>query len=233
MDFRIFDFGLINYFTAWQVQKEIFKAVKHGFLGSALVLCRHNPVITVGRNASKGNILASREQLQDLGIPAYGIERGGDVTYHGPGQLTIYPIINLSLVNKDLHWFLRQLEESVINFLSGFGVKAERQSGLTGVWVENKKIASIGIAVKNWISFHGLSLNIKNDDLENFKLIKPCGLNIEMTSLESILNSEIDIGSVKNLLVQEIKSSFCSRVALLLSDIYTFAARKPRLSGRG
>ncbi|MCM8789541.1 MAG: lipoyl(octanoyl) transferase LipB [Candidatus Omnitrophica bacterium] len=207
MDLRIFDLGLINYFTCWQIQKEIFKAVKFELFESSLVICRHNPVITAGRNTIFGNILASEEKLQELGIQTYGIERGGDVTYHGPGQLTVYPIFNLILFKKDLHWFLRQLEESVINFLSDFGIIGERHSGLTGVWADGKKICSIGIAVKNWITFHGLSLNIKKDDLQNFNLIRPCGLDIEMTSLEGLLNRTIEIDEIKNNLILKVRDT--------------------------
>ena len=229
MDLEIFDLGLINYFTAWQIQKEIFKAVKFGFLESSLVICRHNPVITAGRSAKPGNILASQERLRKLGIRIYGIERGGDVTYHGPGQITVYPILNLNLIKKDLRWFLRQLEESVIDFLSEFDVKAERRDSLTGVWVDGKKIASIGIAVKNWITFHGLSLNIKKDDLKNFKMIRPCGLNAEMTSLESLLNEKIEIEDVKLSLISKIRDTLQSNQGTPIEPInrvspYVFGA---------
>lgn len=197
MDLEIFDLGLVDFKSTYLMQKEIFAQVKTGLITSALILCQHYPVITLGRKASKKNILASGKELETKGISVYEIERGGDVTYHGPGQLVAYPIFNLSLFKRDIHLFLRQLEEIVINFLSDFGIKGERYNGMTGVWIGKQKIASIGIAIRHWITFHGLSLNIKKDDLANFNLIRPCGLDIEMTALESVLNKVIEINQVK------------------------------------
>jgi len=191
MSFKVFDLGLIDYQKALVFQIETFKAVKADFFKSALILCRHHPVITCGRQADKNNILASEAELKARGISVYEIERGGDVTYHGPGQMTIYPIFNLSFYKKDIHWFLRQLEEMAIDLLSDFGVKAERIIGKTGVWVEGAKICSIGIAIRHWITFHGLSINIKADDLASFNLIRPCGMDIKMTSLETILGTKM------------------------------------------
>ncbi len=201
MSFKVFDLGLIDYQKALAFQIETFKAVKLGFLQSALILCRHYPVITCGRQADKNNILASEAELKARGISVYEIERGGDVTYHGPGQLTIYPIFNLSFYKKDIHWFLRQLEEMAIDLLSDFGVKAERIIGKTGVWAEGAKICSIGIAIRHWITFHGLSINIKAHDLASFNLIRPCGMDIKMTSLETILGRNVDINGPNPILV--------------------------------
>ncbi len=185
------DLGLIDYAEALQLQKEFFNKVKTGSLKSALIFCRHYPVITFGRQAKTDNLKVDELELSRRGIPIHSVERGGDVTYHGPGQLVIYPILHLDVFRRDLHFFLRELEATVISVLSEFGIEALARKGLTGVWIGKQKISSIGITVKNWISYHGLALNVKNDDLENFSLIRPCGMDIEMTSLETILKKDI------------------------------------------
>ncbi len=197
MDLKIIDLGLINFSDAWVKQKALFQEVKTGSLDKALLICRHYPVITLGRGAKKTNILASEEELKKKGVAVYEVERGGDVTYHGPGQLTVYPVFNLNYLKKDIHWFLRYLEGIIIATLSDFGIPGERQQGLTGVWVRKKKIASIGIAIRNWITFHGLSINIKQEDLANFSLIRPCGMDIIVTSMESENKAIINIEQVK------------------------------------
>lgn len=197
MQFKIFDLGLVDFEKAYQTQKEIFENVRSGIFASALILCRHYPVITLGRSADRRNILACESVLLDKGIKIYEIDRGGDVTYHGPGQLILYPILNLNFYKKDLHLALRNLESIVIRTLVEFGVTANRLTGSTGVWLGNKKIASIGIAVKNWITYHGAAINIKNNDLDNFSLIRPCGMDIMMTSLESFLGKEVKFSDVK------------------------------------
>lgn len=202
MEFKLFDLGLVDFRSSWNLQKRIFLQVKQRELLSALILCQHRPVITLGRSGHKENILAEKEQLERLNIRIYGIERGGDVTYHGPGQLCIYPIINLSYFKKDINWFLRRLETLLLETLSEFGISAQRLAGLTGIWVGKKKIASIGIAIKNWITFHGMSLNIKRDDLANFSLLRPCGKDIIMTSMETVLDSEVKIDKVKEVLMR-------------------------------
>lgn len=201
MQLKIFDLGLVDFIKAEQIQKEIFSNVKASYLESGLILCQHYPVITVGRPGLKKNILLSDVELKDRRIPVYHIQRGGDVTYHGPGQLNVYPIFNLSRLKKDIHLFLRHLENIVIGLLSDFGIKGLRYPGLTGVWIDKQKIASIGIGVRNWITFHGLSLNIKKNDLANFSLIRPCGMDIAMTSLETVLGRDIEINAVKEKLV--------------------------------
>ncbi len=201
MQLKIIDLGLIDFKKAWQLQKQVFADVKTGLYNCALILCQHHPVITLGRLADKENILAAAPELKAKGIQVYETERGGDVTYHGPGQLTVYPIFNLNFLKKDIHWFLRQLEEIVIAWLSDFGIKSQRRAGLTGVWIGERKIASVGIAIRDWITFHGLSINIKKQDLENFSFIRPCGMNIEMTSLEAVLDRGIEVQGIKENLI--------------------------------
>jgi lipoate-protein ligase B len=198
MDLKIVDLGLVDFNDAWVKQGELFQEVKSGSLDNALLICRHYPVITFGRCAKKVNILASEDELKNKGIAVYEIERGGDVTYHGPGQLTIYPIFNLNYLKKDIHWFLRFLEGVTISVLNDFGIPAERYKDLTGVWIGKKKVASIGIAVRNWITFHGLSINIKQDDLANFSLIRPCGMDIMLTSVEREAGRVILFDDFKN-----------------------------------
>ncbi|MCX5697738.1 MAG: lipoyl(octanoyl) transferase LipB [Candidatus Omnitrophica bacterium] len=205
MDYEIYDLGLIDFEKAWQFQKDIFLKVKAGIYPSALIFCRHYPVITLGRLARRDNILATGDELKIRGIKVLEIERGGEVTYHGPGQLTVYPIFNFRYLKKDICWFLRQLERVIILSLADFGAKAGQRCGLTGVWVEESKIASIGIAVKSWVSFHGLSINIKEGDLDNFRLIRPCGMDIKMVSLENAAGRTIQIDEVKDALLDKFK----------------------------
>ncbi len=197
MRFRVTDLGLIDFEKAWNIQKEAHLWVRDNALAGWLFFCQHHPVITLGRLARQDNILIAEGQLKEKSLACYRIERGGDVTYHGPGQLTAYPVFNLNHFKKDIHWFLRQLEEVAISLLADFNIIATKKTGITGVWVEDKKIASIGIAVKNWITYHGMSIVIKRTDLGNFNLIRPCGMNIGITSLESILNQDIEMSEVK------------------------------------
>lgn len=208
MEFKVLDLGLTDYKESYRLQEETFENVRRGTLESALMLCQHNPVITMGRAAKSSNILIGPEELKKQGIMTYKIERGGDVTYHGPGQLTAYPVFNLNHWKKDIHFFLRQLEAAIMGLLDKFGIKSQTRSGLTGVWVEQKKIASIGISIRNWITFHGLSINITDNDLDNFRLIRPCGMDIEMTSLETILGKSIEINTVKKHLISQLRGTF-------------------------
>jgi len=208
MDFKVFDLGICDYKESLRCQKDIFNQVKSGILPSGLIICRHLPVITLGRNSSLRNILVSEEILKENGINVYESERGGDVTYHGPGQLTIYPVFNLNYLKKDIRWFIRKLEQCSIDFLNSFGIKAERRMGLTGVWVGKQKISSIGISIRNWITFHGLTINIKSDDLENFKLIRPCGMDIEMGSLESLAQKEFNMQELKTQIIANFEDQF-------------------------
>ncbi len=213
MDFRIFNLGLVDFKKAWQFQKEIFREIENNYFNGALILCQHYPVITVGRQGRQENIKVPLPELKNRGILMYEIERGGDVTYHGPGQLIAYPVFNLNYFKKDIHLFLRQLEELVIDLLSDFGINGLRYKGLTGVWIDKQKIASIGIAIRNWITFHGLSINVKKDDLDNFRLIKPCGMDIEMTSLETVSGKDIEIGHLKEVFIHKFQDTFLSMLS--------------------
>ena len=202
MQFKLFDLGLVDFQTAWNIQKSLHLQVRHKQLFSALILCQHKPVITLGRKSKQENILVKAAELKKLDIKTYEIERGGDVTYHGPGQLCVYPIVNLFYFKKDINWFLRSLEALLLEVLSEFRIKGVSPPDFTGIWIKREKIASIGIAIKNWITFHGLSLNVKKDDLANFSLIRPCGLDIIMTSMETALKKEVKINKVKEVLTR-------------------------------
>ncbi len=204
----VLDLGLVDFEEAYNLQKKIFLKVKENVHDPAFILCQHHPVITIGRQGIREDVLVGYRELIKRKIPIYNVERGGKVTYHGPGQLLIYPIINLNYFNRDIHLFLRWLEELIIKILNRFSIIARNYKGSTGVWVEDKKIASIGIAIRNWITFHGLSINIKTHDLENFSLIRPCGMNLIMTSMEEVLNKNISIEDVKRVAFSLIKGDY-------------------------
>ncbi|MBM3213280.1 lipoyl(octanoyl) transferase LipB, partial [Candidatus Poribacteria bacterium] len=152
--------GVVDYQQAYELQKELVGKHIEGKGENALILLQHNPVITIGRGGDKKNILVSEKYLESTGIKLYEIDRGGDVTYHGPGQLTGYPIIDLKLFKKDIYWYLRQLEEVIIKVLAEYGIIGKRVEGYTGVWVNDEKICAIGIAVRHWITYHGFALNV-------------------------------------------------------------------------
>lgn len=208
MDFEVIDLGLIDYSKAFCLQKETLLQIRSGLKSSTLILCSHYPVITKGRNALNANLLAGKEELRKRGICVYDVERGGDITYHGPGQLIAYPVFDLNEHRKDIRLFLRNLEESALSFLKKLGIRGERRDGLTGCWIGTQKIASIGISVRNWITFHGLSINIKRNDLENFQLIRPCGLDVKMTCAEEALGKEFDIDTLKETLTESFREVF-------------------------
>ncbi len=192
---RTEDWGLIDYRDAYERQKKLAQEVGRGH-DSCLVLCEHPPVLTLGRLASKNNILAPGDVLARQGMDVLEIDRGGDVTLHGPGQLVAYPIMDLKNYRRDLKWFLFKLEQVAIDFLKDFDILTCRYAGRTGVWIESKKIASIGVGAKHWVTFHGLAVNI-NTDLQLFNLIRPCGLNVQMTSLKELKGEKMNMQVVK------------------------------------
>jgi lipoate-protein ligase B len=192
----ILKLGLVDYGKAHQLQKRLLQEHLQGKGSNFLLLLQHNPVITIGRSGSRGNILASKSALTAAGIEICQTERGGDVTYHGPGQLTGYPIIDLRCFKRDVHWYLRQLEEVIIKVLAGYGIIGERIKGYTGVWVGNQKVAAIGIAVRRWITYHGFALNV-HPDMSHFEMIRPCGITDKaVTSLEKLLGCRVCIEGI-------------------------------------
>ncbi len=189
------DLGIIDYDEAYALQKEAVQNVIDAG-AERVFLCEHPSVLTLGRMADERFILTPKEELSRRGIRVLPIDRGGEVTLHAPGQLIVYPILNLSQRGRDLHIYIRQLEEVAIEFLNTYAIHAERKPGKTGVWFGNKKIVSLGVGVKKWVTFHGLGINI-NTDLQLFSLIKPCGLDVEMTSIAKIKGQTMDMGEAK------------------------------------
>lgn len=188
---RYIDLGLSDYKEAYRFQREISEQVAGGISGNTLIITEHKSVITIGRTGSRSNIFKTE------GIEVMNIDRGGDVTYHGPGQLIAYPIFKLENEARDIHGFLKYLEEVGIDFLSKYGVEAETRPGLRGIWVKNEKIGSIGIGVKKWVTYHGMAINV-NTDLRPFSFIKPCGIDgVKITSLEALLKERVDIEDAK------------------------------------
>ena len=178
-----------------------------------LLLLEHDPVVTLGRGAREENLLFSPEQLSRRGVDCLRVGRGGDVTFHGPGQAVGYPIVDLDPLGRDLHRFLRMLEAMLIDTLETFGVVGERVSGKTGVWVGGGKIASIGIGVRRWVSWHGFSLNVAAD-LWGFSAIVPCGLSgVSMTSLEGLLGRPVSLEEVEARLIRSFAEVFESEYA--------------------
>lgn len=187
----IIDLGLINYEKAWDLQHQLWLKRVEGELPDLLLFLEHPHVITLGRRGDRSHLLVSPQVLEEMKIPIFHVERGGDVTYHGPGQLIVYPIFNLKDYGYRLIRYMDQLEGVIIQSLKDFGIEGNRDSSNRGVWVDGEKIASIGVVIKRWVSFHGFALNYRTD-LSYFDLINPCGLvGKKMTSMEKILGTEI------------------------------------------
>ncbi len=180
--------GRMPYGEALTVQRDLAqRRIDRSLQQDLLLLVEHPPVVTLGRGSHGENVVAPKEFLEAKGVQLFDVERGGDVTYHGPGQLVGYPIYDLGEHRRDLHWFLRALEDVLITALAHFGVPGERHAGYTGVWTGSRKIASIGIHVKQWVTWHGFALNVVTD-LSYFDLIVPCGIpNVTMTSIQKEL----------------------------------------------
>lgn len=200
--------GKTDYGEAWEIQKRLVEQRYRGRIPDCLLLTEHNPVITMGRATSAKNLLCSPEELSQRGVGLYEIERGGDITFHGPGQLVAYPIIDLNGHGRDLHLYLRNLERVVMHTLAELGIDAGTKPGLTGVWANDTKVAAIGVAVKRWITYHGLALNISTD-LDYFKLINPCGITVyPVGSIETVLGKEIEFEKVADILAGNFASAF-------------------------
>jgi lipoate-protein ligase B len=183
--------GRVPYGEALELQRSIARDRISGAIPQdVLLLMEHPPVVTLGRSSKEKNLAASPEFLQSRGVELFEVERGGDVTFHGPGQLVGYPIIDLKRHRQDLHWYLRSIEQALINSLSDYGIPGERNTSYTGVWTRGKKIASIGVHARDWVTWHGFALNVTTD-LSFFDLIVPCGISgVIMTSIARELGVE-------------------------------------------
>src|ERR1700688_3539586 len=198
----IVDMGLIAYAEAWGLQKRLVAGRKAGAMEDVLLLCEHPHVITLGRNGKREHLLASEQVLRQKGVEFHSSDRGGDITYHGPGQLVGYPILNLGAIRKDVVWYVRMLEETMIRATAEFGISAERVAGKSGIWVQNtsgsnvpavteEKLGAIGVHLSRWVTSHGFAYNLSTD-LRYFDLIVPCGITgRKATSLEKILGRAV------------------------------------------
>ncbi len=208
MEYKIIDLGFCDFIDAYSVQKEALSSVKSGKSDELIIFAQHHPVFTIGRSGGKENIIASEDQLNSRGINIVNTDRGGDITFHGPGQVVAYPVLDLNKRCKDMHKYLRDLEEVVILTLSDYSVNSFRVKERTGCWTDKGKIASIGVAASGWVTYHGLALNA-NVDLSYFSMINPCGFSdIKMTSIQDILDAEVDIEKLKKRLIRRFSDIF-------------------------
>ena len=201
------DLGIRSYQEVWDLQKDFQKKRIEKRLDDTLILVEHEPVYTLGKNANKNHLLQSR----DRSVNVFDIERGGDITFHGPGQLVGYPIIDLSYYRRSVSWYMRRLEQLAIDVLKDFGISASRIKGLTGVWVGEEKIAAQGVRISRWVTMHGFSLNV-NPDLSFYDGIIPCGIfDHGITSMEELLGSTQDMDDVKAMVVEKFNNLFIKR----------------------
>jgi lipoyl(octanoyl) transferase len=204
--------GLVPYGEACEIQRALAGQRKAQEIPDTLLLLEHPPVITLGRNARREHILSEAKDLELEGIEVVETNRGGDVTYHGPGQLVGYPILDLSLIRKDVVWYLRTLEEAMIRTIEDLGLQAERRTGMTGVWVEERKVAAIGVHISRWVTSHGFALNVETD-LDSFRHIVPCGIaTYPVGSLRQVLGRPVDRLLVEQRLVHHLGEVFGRRM---------------------
>jgi lipoyl(octanoyl) transferase len=230
----VVDLGAVEYGAAWELQRRVAAARKAGAIADVLLLCEHPHVITLGRSGKIANLRAPGEMLRRMGVSFFETNRGGDITYHGPGQLVGYPILNLGEIRRDVAWYVRSLEEAMIRATAEFGIASKRVSGRTGVWVDvaadsageklkevkeveeakdEEKLAAIGVHLSRWVTSHGFAYNVSTD-LRYFDLIVPCGIaGKRATSLEKLLGRRVEMKEV------------APRVATRLGEIFGLAPR--------
>jgi len=220
--------GLIDYKEAWDLQEQYFKeaidlkiARRNGedvpLPRNYLLFCEHPNVYTIGKSGKQENLLLTSKEVESKEATFYKINRGGDITYHGPGQLVVYPILDLEQFFTDIHQYMRYLEQAVINTLSTFGIQASRIEGMTGVWLDSdndkaRKICAMGVKSSRWVTMHGIGFNI-NTDLSFFSHIVPCGIDDKaVTSIQKELGGEVEMEKVKEVILDEFKKLFCFEV---------------------
>jgi lipoyl(octanoyl) transferase len=230
----VVDLGLVEYGAAWELQRRVAAARKAGAIPDVLLLCEHAHVITLGRSGKISNLRAPDHLLRQMGVSFFETNRGGDITYHGPGQLVGYPILNLAEIRRDVGWYVRSLEEAMIHATAEFGIASRRVPGCTGVWVDvqgestaddrkevevkdEEKLAAIGVHLSRWVSSHGFAYNVSTD-LRYFDLIVPCGIaGKRATSLEKLLGRRVEMKEV------------APRIAAHLGELFSLG---PRACGR-
>ncbi|MCX6137326.1 MAG: lipoyl(octanoyl) transferase LipB [Ignavibacteriales bacterium] len=204
----VVDLGRTKYADAWALQQRVFEARRSGAVPDVLLLTEHEHVYTLGKGGDVNHILAGEMELRERGIDLFSIDRGGDVTYHGPGQLVGYPILNLNNYYLDIHRYLRDIEEVLIRTLGSFGVAGGRSEGMTGVWIKSEKIAAIGVRVSRWTTMHGFALNVATD-LSFFDRIIPCGIfHKGVTSLDRVLLRPVSVNEVIPGVIKDFSSVF-------------------------
>jgi lipoate-protein ligase B len=208
-DWWYIDLGTVDYQSAWKLQTEIVAARNNKIIDTDMILMlEHPPVFTLGRRGGTENLLVSEGFLEQSGIAVTQVERGGNITYHGPGQLVVYPIVDLEATRISVVEFVEKLEQVMLRTVDVWGIKAERNSANRGIWVGDKKMGSIGIALRKGISFHGLALNV-NPDLTPFSWIQPCGLQgVRMTSMEQELSEKVSLGEVRKAIKEQMQVIF-------------------------
>jgi lipoyl(octanoyl) transferase len=211
-ELQVIQLGLAPYAETLARQRELAAARIDGRIGDVLLLCEHPPVVTLGRTAKSEHIHVPLP----AGVDLFEVERGGDVTFHGPGQLVGYPIVDLTQHRRDLHWYLRELEGTLIDALATFGIAAKRRAGLTGVWTDaDRKIASIGVHARQWVTWHGFALNVTTN-LSYFDLMVPCGIQgVDMTSMA---RERPDLGIDVPTAAAAVTSAFADHFALCPVD---------------
>jgi lipoyl(octanoyl) transferase len=197
---QIIDLGTIEYAEAWALQKRIVAARKADAIEDVLLLCEHPHVITLGRNGKREHLLTSEHVLRQKGVELFETSRGGDITYHGPGQIVGYPILNLGAIRRDVVWYVRMLEEAMIRATAEFGITPNRIAGRTGIWVRGghteEKLGAVGVHISRWVTSHGFAYNVSTD-LRFFDLIVPCGIaDCKATSLEKLLGRGVEESAV-------------------------------------
>lgn len=217
----VVNIGSTKYEEAWELQKKIFAARTQHHIGDVFLFTEHEHVFTLGKGADENHLLASDEERAQKKVDLFWIDRGGDVTYHGPGQIVGYPILDLNHHYNDIHRYLRELEEIIIRTLADYGITAVREPEFTGVWVKNEKIAALGVKVSRWITMHGFAFNV-NTDLQYFDRIIPCGIfHKGVTSLQRLLEKEISLEEVREKLVQHFATIFSYEIKHISRDELT------------
>ncbi len=207
-DWLLLRLGIVDYGAAWKLQGKLMAARQEGEIDDVLLLLQHNHVYTMGRRASPSHLLVSEEEMREKGIALYHVDRGGDVTYHGPGQITGYPIIDLRKRGLDVHRYIRGLERAIMRALAEFGVAGRQDQEYTGVWVENEKIAAIGVKVSRGVTMHGFALNV-DPALEYFGGIVPCGIEGRgVTSVAKIVGSPVELVRVEDSIIRAFQIEF-------------------------